>query len=133
MKNAFTPDVLEEKRAAPLLPGISFFDRPDQQNLFKLHLPYIWHTPPEVEALFVPAFNHASGLELLAGLVETDWYANPVNLVFRCPPAHQSVHLAVGDPIAQVIFLPRDHRRPTLQILPPQARIARELHVEFAT
>jgi hypothetical protein len=23
-------------------PGLSFFDRKDQQNLFKLHLPYIW-------------------------------------------------------------------------------------------
>src|SRR6185295_12134716 len=25
-------------------PGLSFFDRPDQQDLFKVHLPYVWRT-----------------------------------------------------------------------------------------
>jgi Family of unknown function (DUF6065) len=133
VKNAFTLDVLEEKRGAQRQPGISFFDRPDQQDLFKLHLPYLWRTPPEVDALFLPALNRHTGLEVLAGLVEADWYANPVNLVLRCPPASQSVHVAVGDPIAQVVFLPRAHRRPALQVLPPHARTSRELRTEITT
>jgi hypothetical protein len=131
VKNAFTLDALEEKRGAQRQPGISFFDRPDQQDLFKLHLPYLWRTPPEVDALFLPALNRNTGMEVLAGLVETDWYANPVNLVLRCPPAPQNVHLAVGDPIAQVVFLPRAYRRPALQILPPHARSSRELRTEI--
>jgi hypothetical protein len=37
-------------------PGISFFDRDDQQDLFKLHLPFIWRTPKAV----VPCFFRCS-------------------------------------------------------------------------
>ena len=29
------------------LPGLSFFDRPDQQDMVKVHLPYLWLTPTE--------------------------------------------------------------------------------------
>lgn len=132
-QNAFTLDVLADKHGAQRQPGLSFFERPDQQDLFKLHLPYLWRTPPEVDALFLPALNRHTGLEVLAGLVETDWYANPVNLVLRCPPASQSVHVAVGDPLAQVVFLPRAHRRPSLQVVPTHARLSRELRTEFTT
>lgn len=133
VKNAFRLDVLEERQGIPQQPGLSFFDREDQMDLFKLHLPYLWRTPPDVDALFLPALNRASmGLELLAGLVEADWYANPVNLVLRCPPVGQAVHLATGDPIAQVIFLPRSHRRPLLKVLPAHARRVRELRAELA-
>lgn len=132
VKNAFTLDVLEEKRGAPQQPGLSFFDREDQMDLFKLHLPYLWRTPPEVDALFLPAINRAAtGLEILAGLVEADWYANQVNLVLRCPPVGHAVHIAAGDPIAQAIFLPRSHRRPTLKVLPSHARMGRELRAEL--
>ncbi len=134
VKNAFTMDVLEEKRNAPRQPGISFFDREDQKDVFKLHLPYIWRTPPEVDALFLPAINRTSaGLDLLVGLVEADWYASQVNLVFRRPMAGCSVHIVVGDPIAQVIFVPRAYRRPTLKVLPAHTRMAREMRAEFTT
>lgn len=136
VKNAFTMDALDDKRyggAAPIQPGISFFDRADQLDLFKLHLPYIWRTPPEVDTLFLPLFNRSSsGLTLLSGLVETDWFANQVNLVFRQPEAGHSVHVAAGDFVAQVIFLLRSHRRPTLKVLEPHARVARDLKAELA-
>lgn len=133
VKNAFTLDVLEENRKAPRQPGLSFFDRADQTDVFKLHLPYIWRTPPEVDALFLPALNRTSaGLDLLVGLVETDWYASQVNLVLRRPTAGHAAHIAVGDPIAQVIFVPRSQRRPTLKVMPPHARMARELRAELA-
>ena len=57
--------------------GISFFDRPDQQHLFKLHLPYIWRTPEAVDTLFLPLLNRsANGLAIQSGLVETDRYPN---------------------------------------------------------
>ena len=69
-------------------PGMSFFDRPDQQHLFKLHLPYIWRTAQAVDTLFLPLLNRPSkGLEVQSGLVETDWYPSPVNLISRSQPS----------------------------------------------
>lgn len=134
VKNAFTFDPLEindqrgKRQFNPVQPGLSFFDREDQQDLFKLHLPYIWRTPTEVDALFLPAINRQTQqLIMLSGLVETDWYANPVNLIFRQPPRGVSIHIKTGDTVAQVIFLARAQRRPTLKVLPTHARLARDL------
>jgi len=133
VKNAFTLEAVEigspqGKRAfTPLQPGISFFDREDQLDLFKLHLPYLWRTPPEVDALFLPTINRSmQGLTVLSGVVETDWYAPPINLVIRKPPLEHSVHVAAGDPIAQVIFVIRSQRHPTLKVIASHARAARD-------
>ena len=107
-------------------PGISFFDRGDQVDLFKVHLPYVWRTPWDVDTLFLPPLNRTlPGLTLLCGLVETGWYPNPVNLVFRKPTAERSVHVSVGEPVAQAIFLPRDHGRPTLKLIDKSDDVAR--------
>lgn len=134
VKNAFTWDALEaedlrgKSQFSPVQPGISFFDREDQQDLFKLHLPYIWHTPAEVDTLFLPAINRSTqGLTMLSGLVETDWYAHPVNLIFRPPPVGLSLHIEAGETVAQVIFLARAQRRPALKVLASHARVARDL------
>jgi hypothetical protein len=95
-------------------PGISFFDRDDQPDLIKLHLPYIWQTPDAVDTLFLPLLNRVMpSLAVQCGLVETDWYASPVNLVLRTPPG--AVHVEAGEPIAQAIFVPRELRRPVLE------------------
>lgn len=135
-KNAFTLDVLDDRKngwSVPRQPGISFFDREDQQDLFKLHLPYIWRTPAEVDALFLPVINRSSrGLNMLSGLVETDWYASQVNLVFGKSHAGYPVHVSAGDFVAQIIFVPRSHRRPSLKVLAPHARTARDMRAELA-
>jgi hypothetical protein len=95
-------------------PGLSFFDRDDQSTLIKLHLPYIWRTPDSVDTLFLPLLNRTGpGIEVKCGLVETDWYASPVNLVLGLPPG--SLHVGIGDPVAQAIFVPRTLRRPLLE------------------
>lgn len=131
IKNAFTMDVLGDRKKgwiAPRQPGISFFDRKDQLDLFKLHLPYVWRTPQEVDTLFLPLINRKGpGLLPLSGLVETDWYANQVNLVFSQPAPGHSVHVAAGDTLVQVIFLERARRRPTLKVLAEHARVGREM------
>ena len=104
-------------------PGLSFFDRGDQQTLFKLHLPYIWRTPPGLDCLFLPPLNRpARGFGVACGLVETDWYASPVNLVLGKPSG--SVHVAAGDPLAQAILVPRSLRRSTLDV----ADISSQIH-----
>jgi hypothetical protein len=139
IKNAYTLDAFEvvsargKRLLAPVEPGISFFDRVDQLDLFKLHLPYIWRTPPDMDTLFLPAINRPiPSLTVLSGLVETDWYANPVNLVLRKPPGEQALHVAVGDPVAQAILVQRSDRRPTLKVIASHARGARDLRAALA-
>ena len=106
-------------------PGISFFDREDQQDLFKLHLPYIWRTAESIDTLFLPLLNRPGNRpEALSGLVETDWYASPVNLVLRKTAG--AFHVRAGDPVAQAVFIPRDLRRPSVEVAASHARIARE-------
>ena len=137
--NAFTFDAVGLAQAtgrppeSHVEPGISFFDRADQDTLFKLHLPYILRTPPGVSALFLPALNRDDpGLTVRAGLVETDWYANPVNLVIQKPADTAALHVAAGDLVAQVVFLPQTCRQPALEVLPHHARGARDLRHALA-
>jgi hypothetical protein len=137
--NAFTLDPLEisdargQRTLKPVQPGVSFFDREDQLDLFKLHLPYVWKTPADVDLLFLPLINRSTpGLIVLSGLVEADWYGHPVNLVLRKPDHHQSIHVAAGAPIAQAIFLQRSQRRPALQVIAPHARLARDFRARLA-
>jgi hypothetical protein len=112
-------------------PGVSFFDRPDQQDLFKLHLPYIWRTPEAVDTLFLPLLNRsAQGLEVQSGLVETDWYTSPVNLILRKPPG--STHLRAGDPVAHAILIARSLRRPSMEVAQGHSRLSREARVGLA-
>src|SRR5262249_45702063 len=111
-------------------PGISFFDRDDQQDLFKLHLPYIWRTPESVDTLFGPLINRSShGLEAASGLVETDWYASPVNLVLRKPPT--SIHVQAGDLVAHAILIPRQFRRPSCEVVADHSRLNRDARKGF--
>ncbi|MEO8372650.1 MAG: DUF6065 family protein [Candidatus Solibacter sp.] len=108
-----------------LEPGISFFDRADQQDLFKLHLPYVWRTPAEVDTLFLPLLNRAShGLEVQSGLVETDWYPTPVNMIIR-KPGH-AFHLREGDDVAQAILISRAQRNPSLAVAAGHSRLTRD-------
>lgn len=109
-----------------LEPGISFFDRPDQQHLFKLHLPYVWRTPESVDTLFLPLLNRAPahGLGVQSGLVETDWYSSPVNLIIAKP--RRSTHVVVGDPVAHAILINRSLRKVALQVAASHSRLNRE-------
>ncbi len=91
-------------------PGLSFFDRDDQADMFKLHLPFVVRTPAEVDSLFVPPVNRTAPLELVVGLVESDWYATPVSLVARVPRSG-ALHVGAGDVVAQMLFLARASRR----------------------
>jgi hypothetical protein len=137
-RNAFSVDPLEVKGPTgkqlltPVQPGLSFFDRKDQVDLFKIHLPYIWRTPADVDTLFLPAINRPDQqLLILSGLVETDWYAHSVNLVSRKPPADDSIHVSTGDVIAQAILVDRSQRRPLLKVLASHSRLTRDLRTEL--
>lgn len=110
--------------AAVQEPGLSFFDRGDQANLIKLHLPYIWRTPDAIDTLFLPLLNRSFPcIDVKSGLVETDWYASPVNLVLELPLG--PIHIGVGDPVAQAIFVPRTLRRPHLEEIAEHDQLGR--------
>lgn len=119
--NAYRIDLDGSPGPAWLEPGLSFFERQDQAGLFKVHLPYMWRTPLDVDLLVLPPVNRDGLLlSLCSAVVETSWQANPVNLVFRLPGA--SVHVLAGDAIAQAVLVPRHCRRPVLQVMRRDAR-----------
>ncbi len=124
--NAYQLEDIPSPGAPTILePGISFFDRPDQQHLFKLHLPYVWRTPKDVDTLFLPLLNRPNnGVTIQSGLVETDWYPSPVNLIIAKPIG--AAHFRAGDPVAQAILIPRNLRQLTLKVAPSHAVITRE-------
>ena len=133
-RNAFTSTALDNQPpGAPVQvgPGLSFFDRGDQLDLFKLHLPYICRTGEGVDTLFVSPINRIAPFEVLSGLVETDWYANPINLILRVPRDPRAVHVAKGAAVAQLVFIDRLRRRSDVKVLPDHARLSRELKVKM--
>lgn len=110
------PDDVAQLAGPVVIPGLSFFNRSDQQDLVKLHLPYIFRTREDCGLLFLPPMNRSNSRELtvLSGLVETGWYTDAVNLVLQLPPAQESVHIDAGEPIAQVVPMFMDATRPNL-------------------
>jgi hypothetical protein len=128
--NAFAigPDVARRIGPGPV-PGLSFFDRPDQQDHVKLHLPYVLRTAEGVALLFTAPLNRprTDGLGLVAGLVETDWYASPVNLVLTLPPAPQAVHVCAGEIIAQAVPVAASLRAPAAVVFEAHRREAGEI------
>jgi hypothetical protein len=129
----FTDEQGRALEMRPQQPGLSFMDRPDQADHFKLHLPWVLRTPPEVDALFGPPLNRPAPLDLVVGLVETDWYAHPVNLVVK-KPAHSDsggLHVRRGDVIAQVFFVERAARRVEPAVLEPDSPAAAALKEEL--
>lgn len=129
MRNQYAIPDKVMKIAGPLvIPGLSFFDREDQQNLVKLHLPYIFRTVEDAGLLFVPPINRKmeKGLTMMSGLVETDWYADAVNLAFELPDKLGSVHVEAGDPLAQVLPISMQAASTNLSILEPHRRKVRD-------
>jgi hypothetical protein len=127
--NQFTlSDAARRHATRAPLPGLSFFDRADQQEMVKVHLPYLWLTPDGIDLLFTAPINRPrrDGLLVLSGLVETAWYRNPVNLVVMLPEAPAAVHVVAGEPLAQAVAVSSHLRRPTLSIVEDHRRQARE-------
>jgi Family of unknown function (DUF6065) len=135
--NAFDADPLpfidaqgQRMEMRPQQPGLSFMDRPDQTLFFKLHLPWVLRTPAGVDSHFGPPINRPPPLDVLVGLVETDWYAHPVNLVVR-RPAQGALHIRRGEVVAQVHCVDREARRVDPRVLDRQGAEATTLHEEL--
>jgi hypothetical protein len=126
----FTDDQGRRLEMRPQQPGISFMDRPDQTLFFKLHLPWVLRTAAGMDTWFGPPVNRPAPLDVLVGLVETDWYAHPVNLVVR-RPAQGALHVQRGQVLAQAFFIERESRRVQPQVLQRDAPEARALKDEL--
>jgi hypothetical protein len=127
--NQFTlSDAARRHATRAPLPGLGFFDRPDQQAMVKVHLPYLWLTQEGVELLFTPPINRprSDGLLVMSGLVEASWYRNPVNLVLTLPETPAAVHVEAGEVLAQAVPVSAQLRRPTLSIVEDHRRQARQ-------
>jgi hypothetical protein len=120
-----------ERTWQPIEPGLSFFDRADQRDLFKIHLPYVLRTARDVDTLFLPPINRPAPFALLSGLVETEWYPQPVNLVARVP-ATGGFAVEIGDPLAQLVLVSRAMRRAEPVALDPSSALAEEIERERA-
>lgn len=134
--NAFMIGATVARRIGPgPVPGLSFFDRPDQQDHVKLHLPYILRTAEGVALLVTAPLNRSrpDGLGVLAGLVETEWYDNPVNLVLSLPPAPAEVHVAAGEIIAQAQLIASALRAPEPVVLEAHRRATADILAGMGT
>lgn len=125
------PAEVEARTGSVPIPGLSFFERSDQRDQLKLHLPYIWRTPDGVSLLFCAPLNRTrgDGLGVVAGLVECDWYADAVNLVLQLPARpDEAVHVAAGEIVAQAVPIPASFRQPLLERVESHRRETRALH-----
>ncbi|MCA9938771.1 MAG: hypothetical protein KC418_09020 [Anaerolineales bacterium] len=68
---------------------------------------YTLKTPPGFVSLLLPATDPPPGLEMITGVIESDWYPRQTFLVFRLPQPDQPVHLTRGAPLARVVVIPR--------------------------
>lgn len=74
---------------------------------FGLGSGYSLKSPPGLVSLLIPAAQPPPNLELVTGVVETDWYPRQLFLVYRVPAAGRQIELDHGMPIARVVMVPR--------------------------
>lgn len=72
---------------------------------FGLACGYILRTPSGLRSLILPAANPHPGLQIVTGLVETDWYPRQLFLVFQMPERGRRITLARGDELARVVLV----------------------------
>ena len=85
---------------------IDQFDR----DYFLIDPGLILKTPPGQVSLIIPANNPPALLHPLTAVIETDWYPNPIFLVFRLPPEGQVIRLDYRAELVRVVVAPRPQR-----------------------
>jgi hypothetical protein len=74
---------------------------------FGLGSGYTLWTPPGYVSLILPAAEAPGNLELVTGVIESEWYPLQLFLVFRLPAAGAQISLDYGMPLARVVVAPR--------------------------
>lgn len=93
---------------------------------------YTLRTPPGYGSLLLPppaAPSQPPVLEVVSGFLESDWYPRQLFVVFRVPPAGNSVTLDHGSPLARVVVAPYQS---SLSAEPLDAAALAELDDELA-
>ena len=68
---------------------------------------YTFSTPNGILSLILPTDHAPENLNLVTGVIESDWYPRQIFLVFQSPPEGVSIHLEYQQPIAKVVLVPR--------------------------
>lgn len=88
---------------APLHPGMNTRPFPKWNN------PWSIKTPPGYSCLFIDPMHNPNGIfTIMAGVVDTDSYINPVNFPFTLNSPNFEGIIPAGTPICQVIPFKRD-------------------------
>lgn len=74
---------------------------------FGLGSGYTLQTPPGIVSMLLPATHPPPGLEVVTGVIETDWYPRQLFLVFRVPPAGVEIALDYKNEVARVVLIVR--------------------------
>jgi hypothetical protein len=68
---------------------------------------YTFLTEPGYVSLLLPATHAPDGLELVPGILETDWYPLEMPVVFKAPPEGSTITLDYKMEIARLVPVPR--------------------------
>jgi hypothetical protein len=93
--------------------GNSPIDQFDRDH-FLIDPGLVLKTQPGQVSLVIPANHPPSFLQPLTAIIETDWYPNPIFLVFRLPEEGQTIRLDFGAELVRVVVMPRPQRTAAL-------------------
>lgn len=74
---------------------------------FGLGSGYTLWTPPDYVSLILPPAEAPGNLDVVTGVIESEWYPLQLFLVFRVPPAGLAINLDYGMALARVVVAPR--------------------------
>ncbi len=77
------------------------------EGYFSVSTGYYLRTPPGLVSLFIPALRAPKGLQLVSGLVETDWYSRTIFAVFERPAVGERIKLEYRTELMRVVVVPR--------------------------
>lgn len=89
---------------------IDQFDR----DYFLIDPGLILKTPPGQVSLILPANHPPDNLHALTAVLETDWYPNPIFLVFKLPQEGQVIRLDYKNELVRAVVIPRPQRTAAL-------------------
>lgn len=82
---------------------------------------YSLHTPPGLISLLLPANDPPPNLDLVSGVIESDWYPRQIFLVCRSPAKGKKIYLDREMPLARVVLVPRHEGLDATQLDEPEA------------
>lgn len=100
---SYSPIAFHPPEQAPLYPGTTSYN-----SIPKWINPWGIKTPPGYSSLFLPPLHRDNTFVAMSGVVDTDTYTAPVNIIFMLSDPDFAGLVPAGTPIAQVIPFQRE-------------------------